>query len=469
MSKPTLFHDGRVALFAGDCLDVLDDMPENSIDSVVTDAPYHLTSVVKQFGKKGSAPAQFGTDGAYARASRGFMGKTWDGGDIAFRPETWAKVMRVLKPGGYLVAFGGTRTYHRVACAIEDAGFEIRDALMWHYGQGFPKSRDISKDIDKAAGAQREKIAIGAPVKRMIPGADQSKSDGSWIKDNGREYQPGIQLPVTEAAKQWGGWGTALKPATEIIALARKPLSERTVAANVLRWGVGALNIDACRILSGDDLTRECRGMASSVNEGWRRPWMENAEKKVFGSTLGRWPANVCHSGEDEVVAMFPNAGGGFGQRGGSRKSEYGFGGTMETVGYGNSGSAARFFYCAKASAKDRCGSKHPTVKPIALMQWLVRLVTPPGGTVLDCFAGSGTTAHAALLEGFSAVLVEREDEYLADIEQRMGLVFDDVKEQKPRHLDAPEIQIEERLAGLFLEVAGRFVNVWRERRKETK
>jgi site-specific DNA-methyltransferase (adenine-specific) len=383
------FHD-RISLYAGDCLSVLDELPENSIDSVVTDPPYHLTSIVKRFGKPDAAPAQFGTDGAYARASRGFMGKEWDGGDIAFRPELWAKVLRVLKPGGHVLAFSGSRTYHRMACAVEDAGFEIRDQIMWVYGSGFPKSHDVSKGIDKAAGAEREKVAIGNPVKRMIPGADQD-ANGSWIKNNGREYQPGYEIPATDAARQWQGWGTALKPAHEPIVLARKPLIG-TVAQNIVDHGTGAINIEWCRVPTDESITAT-RNIALGSSSGG-----------VFGAadkpgvyeqhSNGRWPANLIHDGSDEVVDLFPEA---------------------------NDSSAARFFYCAKASKKDRAGSKHPTVKPIALMRYLCRLITPPGGTVLDPFAGSGTTGEAAFLEGFRAALIERETEYLDDIAGRLN------------------------------------------------
>ena len=284
-------------LFEGDCMVVLDTLDENSVDSVVSDPPYHLTPIVKRFGKEGSAPAKFGTDGAYARASRGFMGKTWDGGDIAFQPDLWAKVYRVMKPGAHLVAFSGDRTYHRMACAIEDAGFEIRRMIGWVYGQGFPKSHNISKALDKAADATREKIATGAPVKRMIPGADQNR-DGSWIKDNGHEYQPGIELPATDEARQWDGWGTDVKPALEPICLARKPLSEKSVAANVLRWGTGALNIDACRIETTENLNGGTYSATGRVDKFFKGKRVGAGQ---FVQPKGRWPANLCLSWpEDE-------------------------------------------------------------------------------------------------------------------------------------------------------------------------
>ena len=420
------FHDGRVVLRAGDCLAVLDTLADNSVDAVVTDPPYHLLSTVKRFGAVSQGDdtktAQRARDGAdrMARLSRGFMGKEWDGGDIVFTVELWAKVFRVLKPGGHLVAFAAPKCAHRMVCAIEDAGFEIRDGLMWMFGTGFPKSLDIFKAIDKAAGAEREVVAMGDPIKRMIPGADQNKA--GWEKNDGRVFAPAITAPATDAAKEWNGWGTALKPAYEPICLARKPIAEKTVAANVLRWGTGGLNISACRV--GEDCTARVHHAEMGYHGG------NSAGQYATGSTLGRWPANVCHDGSDEVVAGFPDSDGqqfATGPQYGSKSSVNvcgDYGPVKEFQPRGVSGSAARFFYSAKADADDRIGSKHPTVKPVALMRWLARLVTPDGGTILDPFAGTGTTGHAALLEGFKATLIEREAEYRADIARRMGLVF---------------------------------------------
>ena len=438
------FHDGRVVLRAGDCLAVLDTLADNSVDAVVTDPPYHLLSTVKRFGAvsqgddtKTAQRARDEADGM-ARLSRGFMGKEWDGGDIAFTVELWAKVFRVLKPGGHLVAFAAPKCAHRMVCAIEDAGFEIRDGLMWIFGRGFPKSLDISKAIDKAAGAEREVVAMGDPVKRMIPGADQNKA--GWEKNDGRVFAPAITAPATDAAKEWNGWGTALKPAYEPICLARKPISEKTVAANVLRWGTGGLNVDKCRVEwqgEADAAAAGAEGFAQSRALGKARQSQSLGKESRDGSNAydpfalkGRWPANVCHDGSDEVVAGFPDSDGqqfARGPRYGSKSSVnvYGdYGPRKEFHPRGGSGSAARFFYSAKADADDRIGSKHPTVKPVALMRWLARLVTPDGGTILDPFAGTGTTGHAALLEGFKATLIEREAEYRADIARRMGLVF---------------------------------------------
>jgi hypothetical protein len=230
------FHDGKVTLHAGDCLDVLKAMPENSIDAVVTDPPYHLTN--NSNGTRSPYPGQYTPIGKPKQPKGGFMGKQWDGGDIAFSVELWAEVLRVLKPGGHMVCFGGTRTYHRMAVAIEDAGFGIRDAIMWHYGSGFPKSHDVALSIDKADGLPNRGRGI-ATASNVHP-------------TTGKYLPPGENLPPYEGksaqSAQWQGYGTALKPATEIICLARKPLSESTVAANVLRWGTGAINIDGCRI-----------------------------------------------------------------------------------------------------------------------------------------------------------------------------------------------------------------------------
>src|SRR6185312_6899295 len=238
----TLFHE--------DCRDAIKSIANNSLDSCVTDPPYALVSIVKRFGSPDAAPAK-GND-AYMRASAGFMGKTWDTGETAMDPEFWSEVLRVLKPGAHLAAFGATRGYHRMACAIEDAGFEIRDTLMWVYGTGFPKSHDVSKGIDKAAGVEREVVGVNPnAVGRLDNRGKAAGFEGSY----GEQAVPRVSIitaPATDAARQWEGWGTALKPAWEPICLARKPLSEKTVAANVLRWGTGAINVDGCRVATAD-------------------------------------------------------------------------------------------------------------------------------------------------------------------------------------------------------------------------
>jgi site-specific DNA-methyltransferase (adenine-specific) len=311
--------------------------------------------------------------------------------------------------------------------AIEDAGFEIRDQLAWAYGSGFPKSHDVSKAIDKAAGATREKIPIGDPVKRMIPGADQN-CNGSWIKDDGRTYQPGVEIPATDAAREWQGWGTALKPAWEPIVLARKPLIG-TVAANVLEFGTGALNIDACRVPTNDMLTGSGGAPLKFKGDNARPFHAGNVARGVRQSPLGRFPANLLHDGSEEVVSAFPAEAGAFAPVRGtepsaSAKNTYGqYKRTTQTYHHGDFGGAARFFYCAKADEQDRLLSKHPTVKPINLMAWMCRLVTPPGGIVLDPFAGSGTTAMACMREGFRSVLIEREVSFVKDIRRRIAHV----------------------------------------------
>jgi site-specific DNA-methyltransferase (adenine-specific) len=332
---PERYLGDRIALHCGDCREVLAGLPECSIDACVTDPPYGL----------------------------GFMGRGWDHGVPGV--EFWRHVYRVLKPGAHLLAMGGTRTFHRLACAIEDAGFEVRDTISWLYGSGFPKSHNVGN-----------------------------------------------------------GWGTALKPACELIVLARKPLSEGTVVANVLRWGTGGLNIAACRVPT-DEMIEATRNVALGSSSGGIYG-AASVPGEYAQHVNGRWPANVVHDGSEEVTAAFPETTTGKPTIGEHPTTESIYGKFVErsTVGGGDSGSAARFFYTAKADADDRLGSKHPTVKPLDLMQWLVRLVTPKGGTVLDPFAGTGTTGEAAWREGMSAVLVEAEPEYQTDIRRRMDLAL---------------------------------------------
>jgi DNA modification methylase len=357
----------------------------------------------------------------YKRLSSGFMGKKWDGGDIAFRPELWEQVYRVLKPGAHLIAFSGTRTYHNMAVAIEQAGFEIRDQIGWMYGSGFPKSHDVSKGIDRAAGAER-------PVVSERFRADTGRNDNYGFGENFK-----VTAAATPESAEWEGWGTALKPAWEPCVLARKPLIG-TVAQNVLQHGTGAINIDGCRVEGAKpDTTRGASSKASSMAGPL------GAQGRILDDGRGRWPANIIHDGSDEVVAAFPEstdgiAGARTGQNG---VGNWGFGATDDWGGYGGGGSAARFFYSAKADADDRLGSKHPTVKPVDLMQYLVRLVTPKGGVVLDPFAGTGTTGEAAFREGMRAILIEREEEYQADIRRRMSLVLGGPDERRRAGLKA--------------------------------
>jgi site-specific DNA-methyltransferase (adenine-specific) len=374
-----LLANGRVTLHCGDSREKLSLIADNSIDSVVTDPPYALVSISKRFGKEGSAPAKAGT--VYARSSRGFMGAKWDNGETAFASEFWEQVYRVLKPGGHMLAFSGTRTYHDMASAIAKAGFEIRDMIAWLYGTGFNKKGYIKN------------------------------ADGAHVMN---------------------GWGGALKPALEPICLTRKPLVG-TVAENVLEHSTGALNIDGCRV-EADDKTPFPVGANSC--DGSIKTGLHNKPRTDDTNKNGRWPANCIHDGSPEVVEAFPETAasppvGSMG--GGSNKhSIYGdFAGKRHENGFGDSGSAARFFYTAKAGADDRLGSKHPTVKPLDLMQYLCRLVTPKNGTVLDPFAGTGTTGEAAFREGFNAVLIERETEYQADIRRRMSLVLGGQEERR--------------------------------------
>lgn len=371
----------RVIVHHGDCLDVLRTLPSDSIDSCVTDPPYALVSIVKRFGAANAAQAK---GDVYARAARGFMGQTWDTGERAFSVELWAEVLRVLKPGAHVMAFGGTRTYHRLACAIEDSGFEIRDQFGWMYGTGFPKSHDVSKAIDKAAGVKREVIHVGAT-------RSSGMTCGAYIGGDGKPETRVTTRPTTPEAVTWQGWGSAVKPAWEPITLARKPL-DGTIVQNVLTHGTGALNIDDCRVAG------EPWKAMPPKDAGGRSGGVMGAKAKHPGGKphdAGRWPANIIHDGSDEVMEIF------------------------DTFRPG----ASRFFYSAKANAADRFGSKHPTVKPVDLIAYLCRLITPPGGRVLDMFAGSGTTATACLREGFSAILIEREAEYVNDINRRIAHV----------------------------------------------
>jgi site-specific DNA-methyltransferase (adenine-specific) len=384
-------------LIHGDCLEKLKELPDCSVDSVVTDPPYGLS----------------------------FMGKKWDY-DVP-SVEVWKECLRVLKPGGHLLAFAGTRTQHRMAVRIEDAGFEIRDMIAWVYGSGFPKSLDVSKAIDKAAGVEREVVG------KRNTAVGNGGTGNNFLTENSRNRFVDITTPATEAARQWQGWGTALKPALEPITVARKPLVG-TVAANVLEYGTGALNVDGCRVAvpaadkKNYDANMACHERYADGRDklgGYEGGW--NADPSTINNTGARWPANLIHDGSEEVVGLFPQAGGGFGKRGGRNGAtvgDYGMGATMETVGYGDSGSAARFFYCAKSSKKDRGeGNTHPTVKPTDLMRYLCRLVTPLGGVVLDPFMGSGSTGKAAVIEGFKFIGIEREGSYMEIAQARINSV----------------------------------------------
>jgi site-specific DNA-methyltransferase (adenine-specific) len=380
-------------IICGDCLDVMREMEPASVDAIVTDPPYGLN----------------------------FMARDWDHGVPGER--YWIEALRVAKPGAHLLAFGGTRTFHRLTCAIEDAGWEIRDCLGWIYGSGFPKSLDVSKAIDKAAGAEREIVGPYRYDNRRTEGSGPETGDNCYGQY--ARAPAGETAPATDAAKKWQGFGTALKPAWEPIILARAPLAG-TVAATVCEHGTGALNIDACRIEAGD---------LPALQKNWDRV---QSEKQGIASTglkaidlgdrapTGRWPANLIHDGSDDVMALFPVTTATRTKEPDGRENR---GGSMFLDGrhgpdnsYSDAGSAARFFYCAKASRSERGeGNVHPTVKPLALMRYLCRLIAPPGGLVLDPFAGSGSTLIAAVAEGFEAVGIEKDAAYAEIARQRLG------------------------------------------------
>jgi len=374
------------------CIDGMKLLDDNSMDSIVTDPPYEL----------------------------GFMGKSWDSTGIAYNVEMWQECLRVLKPGGFLLSFGGTRTYHRMVCAIEDAGFEIRDQIQWIYGSGFPKSMNISKAIDKAAGVSPLEIKPASGVGFMKPDSDD------WNVTKNQIIMPSATTPE---AQQWDGWGTALKPAHEPIVVARKPLSEKTVVNNVLKWGTGGINIDGCRVETTDN-DKEIMNKKSSKNPTTN---YSDKEDKIYGkyaidkaspaNPIGRFPANILLDEEaglilDEQSGISKSTGGhGDKSKGALGKSVYGKYKNEELAtnagGLGDSGGASRFFYCAKASRKERGeGNTHPTVKPLSLIKYLVTLVTPPKGISLDPFEGSGTHTKACKELEFNYIGFEKEKEY---------------------------------------------------------
>ncbi len=389
------------------------------VDAIVTDPPYHLTSIVERFGKEGSAPAK-DKDGTFKRQSVGFMGKEWDGGDIAFDPMTWSLCLGLLKPGGHLIAFSASRNYHRMAVAIENAGFEIRDQIMWLYGSGFPKSLNIGKAVDKKQGNERESLGMYDP-RSLQDGANRTE------RAIGNQQVANYESSMVERTKgnsEWEGWGTALKPAHEPIVLARKPLSEKSVADNVLKYGTGAINIDGCRIEGDSDAKTRVRKAGSEFgqNSGW------NDHKNVdtiYDPSQGRYPANLMHDGLQEEWARYFYC-----PKTSTEERNRGLEGfSAKPIAWGNQ---------AKAELKrgnldfaaDGDGTKHnkvamrlnthPTVKPVELMKYLCRLVTPKGGTVLDPFMGSGSTGIAAKDEGFDFIGIEKESEYYDIAEARI-------------------------------------------------
>ena len=412
-----------IDLRLGDCLEVLRTLPDNSVDSIVTDPPYGLS----------------------------FMNKKWDY-DVP-SVEVWAECLRVLKPGGHLLSFGGSRTYHRMAVAIEDAGFEVRDQIMWIYGSGFPKSHNIGKAIDKMDGKD---VPTGKQFN--VAGGLKGKTPNKQFRSDNPDYIK----PVYD--NEWDGWGTALKPAHEPICMARKPLSEKSIAENVLKWGTGGINIDGCRIGTDDvfgggaKATKIFDGDAGYNGEGW-----------VAGNTEGRFPANIMF--DEEAGKLLDEQSGVSKSTGGSPKNVGIYGGSsynksktmanFDKTGFGDKGGASRFFYCPKVSKKERNAglegfelkasawlspdsrtdkenydrtspgmerfkpqpraNNHPTVKPIKLMEYLITLVTPPNGVVLEPFMGSGSTGIAAKNLGMSFIGIEKEQEYFDIAKQRIG------------------------------------------------
>ena len=437
-------------ILVGDCRARMAELEPESVDAIVTDPPYEL----------------------------GFMGKAWDASGIAYDIEVWNKAWRVLKPGGHLLAFSGSRTYHRMVCAIEDAGFEIRDQIMWLYGSGFPKSHDVSKAIDREAGAVREVVGSWKPTGTARPSknggrhaAARTTADGGYDADENATIP--ITAPATPEAARWQGWGTALKPAHEPIVVARKPL-RGTVAQNVLAHGSGAINVDGCRVGTGEDkgiypITDRCKNNVAYT-----------LKPALTDTSVGRWPANVIHDGSAEVVGAFPvtvPSKASARHNGDFKSVSKGHERAHVTFGHDDAGgSAARFFYTAKASRRDRdegldefpvqrtggmkatedgsmltgAGNErttsrkntHPTVKPTSLMRYLCRLVTPPGGTVLDPFTGSGSTGKAAVLEGFRFIGIELSPQYAEIARARIAAAAPGLEDDEPEaeQVQRPEV-----------------------------
>ena len=394
----------------GNCLDEMRKLPANSVDAIVSDPPYGLE----------------------------FMGNEWDRGVPG--KDFWIEALRVAKPGAYLLAFSGTRTYHRLAAAIEDAGWEVRDIVTWVSSKTFPKSLDVSKAIDKAAGVEREVVGYSRGVT-----VEDNQGYGGFARGGVGIVQKGAEIPVTkaatDAAKQWEGWGTALKPSCEPICMARKPL-EGTVAENVQKYGTGGINIDGCRVPMGDEY---------DPTKIQRQQNSEGSVKGAFGAASligkeiptykpgGRWPANLVHDGSPEVISEFPTDKPGKMVRNRTAGARM-FNNNGEDTGYETvealddpGGSLARFFYCAKISKADRGeGNDHPTVKPTELMRYLVRLVCAKGGTVLDPFMGSGSTGKGALLENCKFIGIDLNAEYCKIADRRLS----ELLESKPASLE---------------------------------
>ena len=481
-----------IKLYNGDCADVMAQLESESVDAIVTDPPYGLAFMGAEWDSFGGSTGKetiderrrkmneyLGVNAAVPAfaSSHGHTPKLSEMHEFqeAMTP-IFEEALRVAKPGAHLLCFGGTRTFHRMASAIEDAGWEIRDCIMWVYGSGFPKSMDVAKAIDKTLGAERKKRGgdgehsgnVDFGMKNRCP-----KCGKPYFSSNPCTCPRNDKLAVTDEAKEWDGWGTCLKPAWEPIIVARKPL-DGTVANNVLTWGTGAINIDACRVPTEDDLNggRYSHNRDVDSSDQWNGGRMTNysgkyaVSKNEYVQPEGRFPANLAHDGSDEVVSLFPQSNGQQGKVAGTEPSRTGdngiyghYGPRNEFVPRNDSGSAARFFntfsdgeesaertyadkgstdfaakpgmrrepvsadrffYCAKATKKDRGeGNDHPTVKPNALMRWLVKMVCPRGGTVMDPFMGSGSTGLACIDEGMDFIGIEREQHYVEIAEKR--------------------------------------------------
>jgi site-specific DNA-methyltransferase (adenine-specific) len=487
---PEYLNNSKAVVYHGNCLEELKNLPDNSVDSIVTDPPYGLGDSNPDYIVD-ALKMWIGGDRSHIPAGKGFMGKSWDA--FVPPPAVWDECFRVLKPGGHILVFAGTRTQDLMCLSVRMAGFEIRDSIAWIYGQGFPKSLDISKAMDKMAGAEREVIGTngGAPDLRDV-GAKSKEAIGidklSFGQVSGAERtEILVTAPATDEAKKWAGWGTAVKPALEPIIVGRKPLSEKNVALNVLKWGTGGVNIDGSRIGNEErtDKIVENGFGANFMDDGWQ-PSGKTYEKTV----TGRFPSNVIFSHADGCVEV------------GVIEETYSINKTEEWTGFGQkekpdyesteqkvstplyecvdgcpvkelegqTDGVSRFFYVAKANKKDRNeglvgleekgkvyngkseesagnapgsvedkfstkpqANHHPTVKPTSLMAYLVKLVTPVGGTVLDPFSGSGSTGKAAILNGFNFVGVEMTDEYLPIIKGRIEHAVSVVEAEKKK------------------------------------
>lgn len=424
----------------GDCLEVMQSLPENSIDSVVTDPPYGIRfmgkawdgdDIIRMTEERKKQQQTIGKDGRPRASTRAAPSESAGKynlapeGMIAFQEfsRLWAvEAMRILKPGGHLLSFASCRTYHRMACGIEDAGFEIRDQIDWLFGSGFPKNHDISKALDKSAGVEREAVGFRNP-KGSVAGMADPDSTGSH-KWTGEVVS---NEAISDLAKKWHGWGSALKPGHEPIVLARKPLEKGlSIAENVAKWGAGAIWIDGCRIFTDDEIKYVRQQDITGSGYGARKG---SSDLVYQQNPAGRWPANVAF---DEAAAKMLDQQTGIlksgEMKGAPRKENKIYGSASNTLGQptmvrgADSGGSSRFFYCAKASKKDRGdGNDHPTVKPVALMVWLIKLITPPGGTVLDPFAGSGTTGVAAQENEYRFIGIEKELHNVEIGRRRMG------------------------------------------------